>query len=206
MDSYVTGSTIKRLRERKNLTQTELANKLNISDKTVSKWETGRGYPDITFLEPIAEELGVSVIELLSGNDITNTNVVSNMLKVNFYICPICGNIITSTGENVISCCGITLPKLEADTIYLRKSNEKYSKEALDHMISIDKVEDELYVTVNHEMTKNHYISFIAAVTDGTLEIYKMFPEWNAECRINPRHAKYIYIYCNHHGLFRFVT
>jgi len=206
MDSYITGTTIKRLREKRDLTQSELAYRLNVSAKTISKWETGRGYPDITLLDAISEELGVSVIELLSGNEIVNTNVSSNMLKSRFYVCPVCGNVITSSGEGVISCCGITLPELEPETVYLKKENTSLSDEVKNHLISIEKVEDELYVSLNHEQTKNHYISFIAAVTDGTVQIYKMFPEWNAECRIKPRHAKYIYVYCNHHGLFRFVT
>ena len=74
MDQYITGSAIRRLREAKRLTQAELADKIGVSDKAVSKWENGKGFPDITLLEPIAESLGVSVIELLSGNDITTQN------------------------------------------------------------------------------------------------------------------------------------
>ena len=55
MDQYVTGMTIKSLREKNKMTQLMLADKLGVSDKTISKWETGKGYPDITLLEPIAE-------------------------------------------------------------------------------------------------------------------------------------------------------
>ena len=84
MDQYITGSAIRRLREAKRLTQAELADKIGVSDKAVSKWENGKGFPDITLLEPIAESLGVSVIELLSGNDITNQNPAGNMLKAPF--------------------------------------------------------------------------------------------------------------------------
>ena len=81
MDQYITGSVIKELRERKNLTQSALAEKLGVSDKTISKWETGRGYPDISLLEPLAVVFGVSVAELLSGNTISNVNVSANMLR-----------------------------------------------------------------------------------------------------------------------------
>ena len=94
MNQYVTGAVIKELREKNKLTQLELADKLNVSDKTVSKWETGKGYPDITLLEPIAEAFGVSVTELISGKAISNVNVSANMLRSKFYVCPVCGNIL----------------------------------------------------------------------------------------------------------------
>ena len=114
-NQYVTGAMIKRLREEKKLTQAALAERINVTDKAVSKWETGRGYPDISLVEPLAAALGVSVIELLSGESVVNTNRSSNMLHVSFYVCPVCGNIIHSTGEAVVSCCGIVLPALEAE-------------------------------------------------------------------------------------------
>lgn len=109
-NQYVTGAMIKRLREEKKLTQAALAEGINVTDKAVSKWETGRGYPDISLVEPLAAALGVSVIELLSGESVVNTNRSSNMLRIRFYVCPVCGNVIHSTGEAVVSCCGIILP------------------------------------------------------------------------------------------------
>ena len=68
MDPYITGAGIKALREKRCLTQAALAEKLNVSDKTVSKWETGKGYPDISMLKPLAAALGVSLTELLAGS------------------------------------------------------------------------------------------------------------------------------------------
>lgn len=190
MNSYVTGSFIKKLREDKGLTQSMLAERLNVSDKAVSKWETGKGYPDITLLEPLARALDVSVVELLSGNDITNRNRSFNMKRSVFYVCPICGNIVFGTGESVVCCCGLTLPPLEA--------------EAADdaHMIDVEPVEDEYYVTVNHDMSKEHHISFLAAVTDNGIMLTKLYPEQPAEARfkINRTHA--VYAFCNRHGLF----
>ena len=115
MDRYVTGAVIRRLREKKKLTQEELASKVYVSSKAVSKWETGQGFPDISLLEPLAKALDISVIELLSGEDIRNLNRSSNMAKGKFYVCPVCGNVIRSTGEAVVSCCGITLPPLDPD-------------------------------------------------------------------------------------------
>lgn len=190
MNQHITGEIIKRLRENKNITQKELADKLFISDKTVSKWETGKGFPDISLLEPLASTLGISVIELLGGESIINTNRSFNMAKVKFYVCPICGNIICSTGNTLISCCGISLTNLEIE------QNDN------DHKIKIEKIEDEYYVDISHEMSKKHYISFIAAVKDNGYELTKLYPEGEAEASFKIERTQFIYYYCNHHGLF----
>lgn len=190
MDQYVTGSMIKRLREERGMTQAQLAERIFVSDKTVSKWETGRGYPDITLLEPLAAALGVSVIELFAGRDVVNTNRVFNLLRMKFYVCPVCGNVITSVGEAVVSCCGITLPPLEA------------SDPDEDHAVAVQRVEDEYCVTLSHEMTKTHYVSFIAAVRDDCCEMKKLYPEGPAEARFGINGTRYFFVYCNRHGLF----
>lgn len=191
MDNYITGATIKRLREEKGLTQTQLAEIIGVSSKAVSKWETAKGLPDITLIEPLSKALGVSVMELMSGDTVINKNVSSNILRSKFYVCPVCGNIIRTTGDAVISCCGITLPTLEAEE----------ADEA--HEIKIEKVEDEYFVTVNHEMTKTHFISFIAHLTSDKVHFVKFYPEGNAETRLQLRGKGYLYIYCNKHGLMK---
>lgn len=191
MNNYITGTAIKSLRDKKGLTQSQLADIINVSDKAVSRWETGKGFPDISLIEPLSEALGISVIELLSGETVTNMNVSGNMLRSHFYICPVCGNIIHSTGNAVISCCGITLPPCEAD-----ETDES-------HIINMEKCEDEYYVTIDHEMTKQHYISFLAYVTSEKAEIIKLYPEGNAETRFFIRGSGYLYCFCNHHGLMR---
>ncbi len=191
MDKYVTGAVIRRLREDKHMTQEELGEKLFISSKAVSKWETGQGFPDISLIEPLAEALGISVIELLSGEDIKNSNRSSNMLRSRFYVCPVCGNVIRTIGESVISCCGITLPP------------EMPEEQDSDHKISVEIVEDEYYVSVDHPMTKDHYISFLAAVSDHGVQFVKLYPEGNAEARFRIDRTRYIYAFCNRHGLFR---
>ncbi len=190
IDNYITGNVIKNLREKKKLTQEELAEKINVTGKAVSKWETGQGFPDISLVEPLAKALDISVIELLSGECIQNKNRVSNMYRSKFYVCPVCGNVIRTTGEAIISCCGITLPPLEAET-----EDEK-------HQILIEPVEDEYYVHLEHPMTKEHYISFIAAVSDQGVQFIKLYPEQAADARFKRARVKYIYAYCNHHGLF----
>ena len=191
MDRYITGAAIRRLRESKKMKQEELAGRIFVSSKTVSKWETGQGLPDITLLEPLAEALGISVIELFSGGEIRNSNKSSDITKTRFYVCPVCGNVIRATGEAVISCCGITLPPLDPE------------QPDPDHELRVRIVEDEYYVTVDHPMTKAHFISFLAAVSDQGVQFVKLYPESAAETRFKISRVKYIYAYCNHHGLFR---
>ena len=191
MNSYVTGTTIKKLREAKGITQNELAEKIGVTSKAVSKWETSKGLPDITLIEPLSKILGISVVELMSGDTIINKNTSSNMLLSKFYVCPVCGNIIHTTGESLISCCGIVLPSLDAEEI-----DES-------HRVIIENVEDEKFISVNHEMSKSHYISFIAYVTSDKINLVKFYPESNAETRMQFRGRGDLYIYCNKHGLMR---
>lgn len=191
MNQYVTGAMIRHLRENKKMTQHQLAEKLNVTDKAISKWETNRGYPDISLVEKLADALSVSIIELFSGENVVNTNKSFNMTRIKLYVCPICGNVIFSTGEAVVSCCGIVLPPLEAET------------EDNGHHLHVERVEDEYYVTIPHDMTKKHYISFIAAVKDDGCEIKKLYPEGNAEARFKTSRTRYLLYYCNVHGLFK---
>ncbi len=191
MNTYVTGNTIKQLREARGLTQTELAERIGVSSKTISKWETAKGLPDISLLQPLAQELGISVIELMNGEPIQNKNISANMLRGRFYVCPLCGNAVHSLGNAVVSCCGITLPPLEAE-----QTDD-------DHAITVETVEDEHFITVHHPMTKQHFISFVAFVTADRIQMVKLYPEGNAETRLQLRGIGQIYFYCNRHGLFR---
>lgn len=188
MNNYITGKIIKELRVSKGLTQSGLAEKLCVTDKAISKWETGNGLPDITLIEPLARELGVSVIELMNGEYVVNQNKCGNMQKSNFYVCPVCGNVNFSLGENTVSCCGITLPKLVAEA-----EDDK-------HSINVDEVDGEYYITIDHPMTKAHYISFIAFVKCDRVEMVKLYPEQMAEARF-PKGGGIIYAYCNKDGL-----
>ena len=190
MDQYVTGAVIKELREKNDMTQAELAEKLCVSDKTVSKWETAKGYPDISLLEPIAKAFGVSITELLSGNAVTNANISGNMMRSKFYVCPVCGNIIHSMGEAVLSCHGVQLTPCIPE-----ESDEN-------HKIFIEKVEDEYFVQIEHDMTKQHFISFIAAVSPDRIQMVKLYPEGDPECRFKISMVKKILFYCNRDGLF----
>ena len=190
MNPYVTGAVIKELREKNHLTQLELAEKLNVSDKTISKWETAKGYPDISLLEPIAQVFGVSITELISGNAVYNVNVSANMMRSKFYVCPVCGNIIHSMGEAVVQCHGVTLTPCQPEN-----TDEN-------HMIFIEKVEDEYYIRIEHDMIKSHYISFVAALSTDRIQMLKLYPEGNAEGRFKINGVKKVLFYCNRDGLF----
>ena len=190
MNQYVTGAVIKELREKYHLTQAELAEKLGVSDKTVSKWETAKGYPDISLLEPIAKVFDISVTELISGNAVNNVNVSANVMRSKFYVCPVCGNSIHSMGEAVIQCHGIILTPCQEE-----ETDEN-------HKIFIESVEDEYYIRIEHDMTKQHYISFIASLSPDKLQMVKLYPEGNAEARVKINGVRKILFYCNRDGLF----
>lgn len=191
MNQYITGKTIRQLREDKNLTQKQLSELICVSEKTISKWETGKGFPDITLLEPLSKVLNISINELITGDTVFNSNVSANILKSNFYICPICGNIIHSMGESLISCHGITLPKQEIEPINS------------EHDIKVEKLDGEYFVSISHPMTKTHYISFICAVTFNNIQFVKLYPESSPEAYFSIRGVKKIYFYCNKDGLFK---
>lgn len=191
MDKDKIGSMIRKLREQKKMTQEELAAVLHVSSKAVSKWETGQGLPDISLLESIAQALDISVIELFSGELVTNRNRAFNMLRAIFYVCPVCGNEIMALGEAVVSCCGIQLTPVQAEN-----ADDE-------HAISVEAVEDEYYVTVDHPMEKDHYITGLAAMSNQGYQFVKLYPEGNAECRFKRNQVKWIYAYCNRHGMFK---
>lgn len=189
MNQYITGAIIRELREKKGMTQAELAERLFVSDKTVSKWENGKGYPDITLLEPIANTFGVSVAELIAGHAVSNVNVSANMLRSKFYVCPVCGNVLHSMGEAVVHCHGVLLTPVQAEETDAQ------------HSVTIETVEDEYFVRIAHDMTKQHYISFVAAVSPDGIQMVKLYPEGNAEARVKMRGVRYICFYCNRDGL-----
>ena len=190
MNTYVTGTTIKQLREAKRLTQAELGEKIGVSSKTVSKWETAKGLPDISLLQPLSQALGVSVIELMNGEQIANRNRSSNLLRAKFYVCPVCGNVLWGFGNAMVSCCGVTLPALEAEE----------PDDA--HTLTVETVEDEHCLRLPHPMTKEHCISFAAYVTTDRIQLVKFYPEGDAQTRMQLQGHGILYWYCNRHGLF----
>lgn len=187
MNTYVTGEIIKELREKKGYTQNDLAKIISVSEKTISKWENKRGLPDISLLEPLALALGVSLIELFKGKIITNNNKSAKIEKLKFYVCPICGNVNISVGENIHYCCGTELISEDSE---------------IDENIEIRYIENDIYVHVDSPMKKTDYISFFAYITVFKIQFVKLYPEQSPEARFNMEGKGTIYYFNNKNGLF----
>ena len=193
MNCEKVGSLILKLRKEKNMTQKQVADLLNISDKTVSKWERGLGCPDVSILTDLSKIFDINIEKILLGDLNPNDIDGGNMKRIKFYVCPSCGNIISTTGEGEISCCG---RKLKATIPSVIDEN---------HKINIEEVENDYYVTIDHEMSKEHYISFAAYVTYDRVLLIKLYPEQSPTVRFPRLSGKFergkFYIYCTQHGL-----
>ena len=190
MDYNKVGRLIYDLRKEKGMTQKELAELLNLSDRTVSKWERGNGCPDVSLLGELSNVLGVPVDQLLTGELEANTADGGNMKRIKFYVCPVCGNVISSTGMAEISCCGRKLNALKA-----RPAD-------LSHSVSAKAVEGDYYITLEHDMEKQHYITFMAYAVYDRVLLMKLYPEQAAQVRFPRSGHGVLYICCNSHGLF----
>ena len=190
MQNSKVGTIIRTLRQERNMTQQQLADKMNISDKTVSKWERGVGCPDISLLSELSDILGVDTQKLLIGDMTPNDFVGGNMKNTKYFVCPTCHNISLCTGEAELSCCGKKLTVQE-----LKKAEES-------EKLSVQVIEDDWYITSSHPMTKNHYISFVAFATGDRINLIKQYPEWDLTVRIPKRGHGMLIWYCTDHGLF----
>lgn len=189
MDQMKTGRLIKRFRTEKGLTQKQLADTINVSDKTVSKWECGNGCPDVSLLSALSDIFGIDVQVLLTGKIDINEKEKGNMKKLKFYVCGDCGNIITATSDAAVTCCGNKLPALEA------------KKADREDQLKIEDIGGEWYITSDHEMTKEHYISFAAYVSDSSVMIFKQYPEWGVNITLPVYRSGRLVWYCNKCGL-----
>ena len=183
------GGLLRTLRREKGLTQRALAEQLGVSDRTISKWETGRGAPDVSLLSAVSDALGVNIEEILRGELRPEDSTGGNMKKTRYFFCPEYGSLSLSTGNAAISCCGRRLTALEpaaADP---------------DHALTIEPVEDEWYITTAHPMTRDHYITFAALVSPDRIQLIKQYPEWNLQLRL-PRRTGLLLWHCSEHGLF----
>ena len=190
MDCQKVGKLILDLRKEKGITQRQLADLMNISDKTISKWDRGLGCPDVSLLGELSSILGVNIEKILSGDLEPNDKDGGNMKKTKFYVCPSCGNIITSSGDAEISCCGRKLSPLKA-----QKADNT-------HVLNIETIEHEYYITFSHEMTKEHYICFIACVSYDKVFTVRLYPEQSGELRFPRVPGGKFYFYCNKDGLW----
>jgi len=190
VDCSKVGKLILELRTEKGMTQKELANAMNISDRTISKWERGLGCPDVSLLSELSQALSVNIEKILSGDLTPNEKDRGDMKKIRFYVCPTCGNVLFSTSEADISCCGRRLAMLDI------------RKEGAGHSMVVEEIENDYFVTIDHEMSKAHYISFVALAGYDSILLIKMYPEWNAEIRFPQVRGDRLFAYCVKHGLW----
>ena len=191
MNQAKIGSLLRVLRQQMKMTQKELADKLGVSDKTVSKWECGQGCPDVSTLPDLASVLGVSMETLLTGQPLEQSRKGDNMKNLKFYICPQCGNVVTSSGSPTLSCCGRVLDA------------QAYQKPDEEHRLSIEEIDGEWFLTAAHPMEKNHSLMFAALVTAEQVILVRRWPEWDFQVRLPKRGHGLLYWYCSKHGLFR---
>lgn len=189
MDCSKVGNLLLNLRKERGMTQKKIAELLNVSDKTISKWERGLGCPDVSLLRGLSEIFEVNIEQILAGDLDVNETDGGNIKRIKFYVCSSCNNVMTVTGEAEISCCGRRLSALKA----------KIADEA--HRPVIEKMENDFYVSFHHEMIKEHYISFAAYVTYDRVLLIKLYPEQSSEVRFPQMMGGRLYFYCRRHGL-----
>ena len=190
MDNGKIGELIHRLRRERGLTQLQLAERLGVSDKAVSKWERGLGCPELSLLPELAEALEVDMGKLLSGELAANDRVSGNVNRLRFWVCPNCGNVVTGLTDTGVSCCGKRLRPLTA-----RKADEE-------HSLTVQRIETEYFVSSGHPMEREHHIAFLALVKDDSLLLRKLYPEWELQTRMPFWGHSRLYFYCTQHGLF----
>ena len=183
------GELIRNKRTGKGLTQLQLAEMLSVSDKTVSKWECGGGSPDLSMFELLSEILEIDIKSLVNGECRENLSANGNLKKLNFFVCPNCQNITWQVGNASVSCCGHRLNPLEAV-----KADDR-------HRLKLEHTDNDFYITSEHEMTREHYISFLAFVTSDTVTVKKLYLEWNLEARIPFQSHGRLFSYCTKDGL-----
>jgi DNA-binding XRE family transcriptional regulator/desulfoferrodoxin (superoxide reductase-like protein) len=198
MDCTKVGILLKALRNEKEMTQKQVADRMHISDKTISKWERGLGCPDVSLLRELSELFGVNIEKILIGELELNDMETGNLKKTKFYVCPNCGNVISTTGEAQLSCCGRKLAPLVA-----KPADEK-------HTAIVEDDDGEYYITFDHEMSKDHFLSFVAYVSTDRTMFVRLYPEQTAAVRLpimsggklGKKYGSKLYYYCSKEGLW----
>jgi DNA-binding XRE family transcriptional regulator len=189
MDCAKVGRLIAQLRKEKGLTQQNISDALGVSNKAVSKWECGLGCPDSSLWPDLSVILGVETAQLMEGEIVRNRPDNGNIDRVRFYVCPLCGNVLTSTGSASIFCCGRKLERL--------KGENEFPAPHMDKEI----VETDYYLTFDHPMNKDHYLLFAAYVKSDRLFLTRLYPEQSPALRIPYIPGGKLYLYCTQHGL-----
>lgn len=190
MDQQKVGQLLRALRRERGMKQREVAAALGVSPKTVSKWECGAGCPDLSLLPGLARFFAIDAERLLTGRPPEEGTGRNGMRNIRFYRCPTCGNVLTSMSEAEVSCCGRKLAAMEPQ------------KADGEHMLAVEQVEGERFITCGHPMEKEHFISFAALSTGERLTLIPTWPEWELQLRLPGRGHGKLYFCCVEHGLF----
>jgi len=171
------------------MTQRELASRLCVTDKAVSKWERGLGCPDVSLLRSLSAIFRVDLESLLSGVLPSRSAEGGNMKRTRFAMCPVCGNVITAAANAQISCCGRTLelllpPKTDGS-----------------HLPILEKMDGEYCLTFPHEMTKEHFIRFVCLITFDRMTLVRLYPEQDALVHLPYVRMGTVVFGCSQHGL-----
>lgn len=158
MDCHKVGKLICSLRKEKNMTQKELADAMNISDRTISKWERGLGCPDVSLLHELSTILKVHMEKMLAGDLDPNEDDRGDMRRVKFYVCPNCGNVLFSTSAAEISCCGRKLASLAVNAEDENKPYYFPSIEAGKFVEKENRITMPLSITAHHATTDGWHI------------------------------------------------
>lgn len=189
MDCTKIGKLIAHLRKEKGMTQKNLADELGVLNKTVSKWECGLGCPDLSYWSDLSSILGVDMVQMMDGEIISNKPDSGNIDKVCFYVCPSCGNILVSTGRASIFCCGRKLERVLPTVATIAPK------------ITVEEIDTDYFVTFDHPMTKDHYLSFVAYVKSDRVFLNRLYPEQSPTCRFPITTGGKLFVCCIKHGL-----
>lgn len=192
MDNIKIGNLIAQLRQERGLTQQAIANALSISNKTISKWECGLGAPNISLWADLSTILGADVVDLMEGEMTLNEPDGGNINKIRFYVCPTCHNVLVSTGSASIFCCGRKLTQLEV-------VEDEHAPNIKTEVVDID-----YFITIDHEMTRNHHILFAAYVKGDKYFLNRLYPEQDPTVRMPYMANGQLYLYCIQHGLTKY--
>jgi len=191
MDCEKVGKLILQLRTERGLTQKNVADALGISNKTVSKWECGLGCPDLSLWPELSVILGADMAQLMEGEITQNRPDSGNISRVRFYVCPVCGNVLFSTGSATIHCCGRRVEPLKPQTEHAPS-------------ITVEEMDTDYYVAFDHPMEKTHYLVFAAYVKSDRVTLHRLYPEQDGAVRFPVQRGGKLYVYCSRHGLFRY--
>jgi len=191
MDNSKIGQLIRGLRKEQRLTQQQLAQKMHISNKTVSKWECGLGCPDISLWADLSALLNVDIGQMIQGEMVINRPDSGNLRHLRFYVCPSCQNILFSTGNATLICCGRGLTPLHADKSICLPD------------MTVQTTDEGYFVSIAHEMTRAHFLLFAAYIHSDKLFFTRLYPEQNAELHLPYYRGGTLCLYCTKHGLSR---